>query len=89
MTHYSDIISTNIYWIVVASSCLQILGTAVLGIFSFVGLKISENSEAYIEGILKIEVHRDWRIAAQAGLIALMVGIALSAITTLATLPPK
>ena len=65
---------------------LQVLGTLVLALFSFYGLKISENKDAYLEGIQKVEIKTCWLRASQIALIILLLGIVLSGLASLASL---
>jgi len=63
--------------VVLFATILQILGTTVLALFSFYGIKISENKEAYLEGIQTVEISLPWLRASQIALVALLIGIVI------------
>jgi hypothetical protein len=64
--------------VVLCGTLLQFAGTTVLALFSFYGIKISENKDAYIEGIQKVELSLKWLRASQVALAVLLVGIIVS-----------
>jgi hypothetical protein len=66
---------------------LQVFGTTVLALFSFYGIKISDNKDAYLEGIQKVEISVNWLRASQVALVALVVGLVLSGGASLASIP--
>lgn len=66
---------------------LQVVGTIVLALFSFYGIKISDNNDAYLEGIQKIEISMKWLRASQDALLALVLGLVLSGGVSLASIP--
>ncbi len=69
------------------ATLLQVSGTIVLALFSFYGIKISDNKDAYLEGIQKVEISRKWLRASQAALVSLVIGLFLSGWTSLASIP--
>jgi hypothetical protein len=71
-------INEHMLAVVLSATVLQFAGTTVLALFSFYGIKISENKEAYIEGVQKVEVSLKWLRASQVALVVLLVGIAVS-----------
>ncbi|WP_048305802.1 hypothetical protein [Halomonas sp. PR-M31] len=79
-------VQENVFNVVLVGAALQIFGSAVLGLFSFLGLKISENKDAYIEGTLMVEVPSGWMWAAKISLVVLLVGVAISALGALASI---
>lgn len=80
-----EFVKTNMFYVVFLATFLQVLGTLVLALFSFYGLKISENKEAYIEGVQKVEMKTCWLRASQFALVILLIGIALSGVASLAS----
>lgn len=64
--------------VVLSATVLQFLGTLVLALFSFRGIKISENKDGYIEGMQKVEICPKWLRAAQYALVAVLFGILVS-----------
>ncbi len=67
---------------IIVAGLLQGIGTLLLGLFSFCGLEIKPNPDAYIEGVQAVSIKRGWLVAAQIGLFALFVGIVISTITS-------
>lgn len=74
-------------WVFVAVA-LQITGTAILGLFSFNGIKIEQSSNAYVNGkpVTHTSVDLKWLAWARAGLVLLLIGIFIAGVATLATL---
>lgn len=68
------------------ATVLQVLGTIVLALFSFYGIHISDNKDAYLEGIQKVEISVKWLRASQGALVTLVVGLVLSGAISLASL---
>lgn len=77
-------INEHMLAVVLSATVLQFAGTTVLALFSFYGIKISENKDAYIEGVQKVEVSLKWLRASQVALVVLLVGIAVSGGASLA-----
>jgi uncharacterized membrane protein len=75
-------VKTNMAFLVGFSAILQIIGTLVLALFSFVGIKISPSPNVYMnrKPATHVAINRRWLLAARAGLIVLLVGIFLSGI---------
>lgn len=84
MSGLLEFVKSYMYWTLVAATALQIAGTAILAAFSFWGVKISENKEAYVVGIQKVEMSSKWLRAAQLGLLTLLLGIGLSGFASIA-----
>ena len=76
----------NMFAVTLLATLLQVLGTIVLALFSLYGIKISDNKDAYLEGIQKVEISRKGLRASQAALIALVIGLVLSGWTSLASI---
>jgi hypothetical protein len=72
---------------IVIATLLQVIGSGVRALFSFWGIKISDNREAYVEHIQKVEIDPHWLRAAQIGLILLVIGILMSGIIAYNTAP--
>lgn len=72
------------FCITLLATSLQVVGTLVLALFSFYGLHIGENEDAYNEGVPKVEVKPYWLRASQVALIVLLFGIFLSGLASLA-----
>lgn len=77
----------NMLTVTLLATVLQVFGTIVLALFSFYGIKISDNNDAYIEGIQKVEISIKWLRASQGALIALVLGLILSGGVSIATIP--
>lgn len=69
------------------ATALQVFGSILLAFFSFYGIKISDNKDAYLDGIQKIEISIKWLRASQGALVALVVGLVLSGGVSLASIP--
>jgi hypothetical protein len=79
-----QIIKANMLVLVALATALQLVGTTILALFSFYGIKISENEDAYIEGVQKVEVSSKWLRASQVALLLLLFGILIAGGTSLA-----
>jgi hypothetical protein len=79
-----EYVKSNMFCITLLATIFQVFGTLVLALFSFFGLSITENKDAYIEGIPKVEIKIGWLRASQIALVVLLVGILLSGVTSLA-----
>ena len=82
-----EFVKSYMYWTLVSATALQIAGTATLAAFSFWGIKIAENKDAYFVGVQKVEMSSKWQRAAQLGLITLLLGIGLSGLASIAGIP--
>lgn len=82
-------VQENVFSVVFTGAVLQILGSAILGLFSFLGLKVTENKDAYVEGALMVEVPKGWMLSAKISLVVLLVGVTLSALGALASISPN
>ena len=71
--------------VVLWATVFQILGTTVLALFSFYGIKISENKNAYVEGMIDVKISPNWLRASQVALAVLLVGIVISGGASLAS----
>lgn len=84
----SALLANPIYiWVFIAVA-LQIVGTTILGLFSFKGIKIESSPNVFVNGkpVTHTSVDPKWLVLAQAGLLMLLLGIAIGGIATLATL---
>lgn len=84
MVYVSQFFKEHMFAIVLSATLLQVAGTTVLALFSFYGIKISDNKDAYIEGVQKVEVSLNWLRASQVALVVLLVGIVISGGVSLA-----
>ena len=84
MSGLFELVKSYMCWTLVAATALQFVGTAILAAFSFWGIKIAENKDAYLVGIQKVEMSNKWLRAAQLGLITLLLGIGLSGLASIA-----
>lgn len=77
------LVETNMVCLVGLSAILQIIGTLVLALFSFCGIKISPSKKTFENGkpITHVTIVGGWLRAAQVGLILLLAGIFISGIT--------
>ncbi|NMM14150.1 MAG: hypothetical protein HHJ17_11515 [Rhodoferax sp.] len=75
------------FTITLLATIFQVLGTIVLAFFSFYGIKISDNKDAYIEGVQKVEISGKWLRASQTALVVLVIGLVLSGGASLGSVP--
>ena len=80
-----EFIKGNMFCVTLLATALQAVGTLVLALFSFYGLSITEDKDAYLKGILKVEVKNVWLRASQVALVLLLLGILLSGLASLAS----
>lgn len=80
-----DFIKSNMFCVNLLATALQAVGTLVLALFSFYGLSITENKDAYIEDVPKVEIKNAWLRASQVALVLLLLGILLSGLASLAS----
>ena len=80
-----EFIKTNMFYITLIATALQAVGTFVLAMFSFCGLSITEDKDAYLEGVPKVEIKNVWLRASQVALVLLLLGILLSGLASLAS----
>ena len=79
-------IEEHMYFTVLLASALQVIGTLILGLFSFYGLKISESPNAFVNGkaVTRVSVDAKWLNGARIALFLLLLGILLAAVASLA-----
>lgn len=82
MTEFYTFIKNNMTYLVGLSAVLQIIGTLVLALFSFHGIKITASSNVFVNGKpnTHVAIVSGWLRAAQVGLILLLLGIFISGI---------
>lgn len=82
MIEFYTFVKTNMVYLVGLSAILQIIGTLVLALFSFSGIKISPSSNTFVNGkpVTHVTIVGGWLRAAQVGLILLLAGIFISGI---------
>lgn len=51
-----EFIKSNMFCVTLIATTLQAVGTLVLALFSFYGLSITEDKDAYMEGVPKVEI---------------------------------
>lgn len=75
----------NMHIIIVIATILQVVGTAILTLFSFKGFVVTENPTVFINGKPSTHVtfNKFWLIPSRIGLIFLLVGIAMSGVASL------
>ena len=78
-------VKSHMFYITLLATALQVAGTLVLALFSFYGLSITENRDAYNECVPKVEIKNYWLRASQVALILLLLGILLSGLASLAS----
>lgn len=73
---------SNMVHLVGLYAILQIIGTLVLALFSFRGIKISPSSNTFVSGkpVTHVTIVAPWLRAAQVGLVLLLVGLFISGI---------
>lgn len=78
-------IKNNMTYLVGFSAVLQIIGTLVLALFSFNGIKITASQNTYVNNkpITHVTLAPGWLAAAQIGLIILLLGIFISGIASI------
>ena len=79
-----EFIKSNMFCVTLLATALQAVGTLVLALFSFYGLSITENKDAYIENVPKVKIKNAWLRASQVALVLLLLGILLSGLASLA-----
>lgn len=67
------------------SAVLQIIGTLILALFSFHGIKITASHNTYVNNkpITHVTIVPGWLRAAQIGLIILLLGIFISGMASI------
>lgn len=82
MIELYNFVKNNMVYLVGFSAILQIIGTLVLAMFSFDGIKITPSPNARVNGkpVTHVTIVNGWLLAARAGLIILLVGLFLSGI---------
>ena len=72
------------------SYVLQIAGTVELSLFSFYGIEILQsNPDAYFENTPKVTINPTWFFISKIALVVLIVGLLLSAFTSLVAVPSR
>ena len=66
---------------------LQMIGTTMVTLFSFFGLQIRDDPDAYMAGTQKISLSPRWLYTAKFGLVLLLIGLTLSLWTELSDTP--
>lgn len=77
-------VKEHMVYLVGLSAILQIIGTLVLALFSFRGIKISPSRDTFANGkpVTHVTIVGGWLRAAQIGLTLLLVGISLSGVAS-------
>lgn len=70
----------------IIATILQVVGTVLIAWFSFRGLSIEENREAYAEGIQKVSVVKRLLDAARLGTVLLVLGLLIGGFASWASL---
>lgn len=85
---FAVLIKNHLHLTVFISVALQIIGTAILGLFSFYGLTITQSQTVFSKGqpMAHVSVNTKWLQGARAALILLLLGIFLSGMAGLASL---
>lgn len=75
-------VKTNMVYLAGFSAALQIIGTLILALFSFHGIKISPSTNVFVNDkpATHVTIVSDWLFAARIGLVILLAGIFLSGI---------
>jgi len=84
MFDLSIFVKDHMVYLVGLSAILQIIGTLVLALFSFRGIKVSPSLTTYVNGkaVTHVTIVDGWLRAAQIGLTLLLVGISLSGVAS-------
>lgn len=84
-------VKTNMVYLVGLSAILQIIGTLVLALFSFSGIKISPSPNTFVNGkpVTHVTIVDIWLRTARVGLILLLVGIFISGIIGIIAAVPE
>lgn len=82
--------TANTVYLVGLSAALQLIGTLVLALFSFRGVKIFPSSNTFINGKpnTHVTIVGAWLRAAQVGLILLLLGIFVSGVAAVIAVAP-
>jgi len=77
-------VRSNMVCLGILSAILQFIGTLVLALFSFSGIKISPSQNTFVNGkpITHVTIVGGWLRAARVGLIFLLAGIFISGIAS-------
>jgi heme A synthase len=83
---FAIFVKEHMYLTVFFSSAFQVIGTLILGLFSFCGLKIETSDKVFEKGkgITHVSVDTKWLNWARFGLLLLIVGIFLGGMASLA-----
>lgn len=88
MVAFFEFIKTNMFATVLVATALQIIGTAILALFSFKGIVISVSNNVRVNNkpVTHVEINSKWLRASQIALVLLLAGIAISGIGSLASI---
>lgn len=83
---FIETIKSSMFAIILTATALQVIGTAILSLFSFKGIVITEDPTVFIGGksSTHVTINRAWVKPFRFGLISLLIGIVLSGLTSLA-----
>lgn len=83
---FAIFIKEHMYLTVFLSSAFQVMGTLILGLFSFCGLKIETSDKVFLEGkgATRVSMNTKWLNWARFGLLLLIIGIFLGGMASLA-----
>lgn len=87
MNELYTLVTTNTVYLIGLSAILQLIGTLVLALFSFRGIKVSPSPDTFINGkpSAHVTIVGGWLRAAQVGLILLLLGIFISGVAGVIT----
>lgn len=83
---FAILVKEHMYLTVFFSSAFQVIGTLILGLFSFCGLKIKTSDQVFHKGkgFTQVTMSTKWLNWARFGLLLLIIGIFLGGMASLA-----
>ena len=80
------LIKTNLFVAIWLAGLLQIVGSAMLGLFGFSGLKITQSANVAANNTPTtfVSVNKGWAFIGRVGLALVLIGTALSSLTSMA-----
>jgi len=84
MIELYTIVKTNMAYFAGLSAIMQIIGTLILALFSFSGIKITSSPNVFVNGkpVTHVTIVNGWLLAARVGLITLLFGIFISGVAS-------
>lgn len=83
----STFVIEHVVCVLVVATALQVVGTLILSLFSFFGIKIATSNDTKINGkdVTHVQLSPNWLRLAKVGLILLLLGMFLSGVVSVVT----